>query len=102
MVLKQPPETHLLDKGEGQICSSTTQPQVAHGEDKLALHAHLLERRVHATRGGLHVRELLRQQKGLPGLPGGWERDETWPVLTSAETLPKLDFLATKTLTFLY
>lgn len=65
---------------------------------------HLLERMVHVTRGGggLHVQELLWQQKGLPGLQGGWEWAEMWLVLTSVETLLKVYFLVSKTLTFLH
>lgn len=65
---------------------------------------HLLERRVHATKGwgGVHVQELLWQQQRLPGLQGGWEWDAMWLVLTSAETLPKVYFLASKMFTFLH
>ena len=51
--------------------------------------------------GGLHVQELLWQQKGLPGLQVGWEWGEMWLVLNSAETLPKVYFLVSKN-TFLH
>lgn len=48
------------------------------------------------------MQELLWQQKGVPGLQGRQEWDEVWPVLTSAETLPKVCFSESKMFTFLH
>lgn len=36
--------------------------------------------------------ELLWQQKGLPGVQGGWEWNKMWLALTSAETFTKVYF----------